>query len=265
MISISNYHTHTELCKHAKGRPVDYVKQAIKENCLELGFSDHCPYSETFVSQDIWEEIRMAKNEMSLYKQMIEDAKAIAPFPVYMGFECEWDKRYESWYRDELLGNFGADYLILGPHWLSTGSEHIYCKNLKDKKQLMNYTDQMIQGMASGLFKFVAHPDLFMFGYAEWDDFVKSLLKAILDAAINLNLPLEVNGLGTTREPNKTERGMRYAYPYVEFWEMVADSKAKVVCNSDAHNPLDVIMNAWRARDFASRFGIKPLDKIQMN
>jgi histidinol-phosphatase (PHP family) len=43
---------------------------------------------------------------------------------------------------------------------------------------------------------------------------------------------------------------------------MVADSKAKVICNSDAHNPKNVIADARLAREYAKRFGITPLESI---
>ena len=95
-----------------------------------------------------------------------------------------------------------------------------------------------------------------------WDDQAKSCLGAILDAAIDLNMPLEINGLGMSREPVQTPMGVRYPYPSWEFWETVAQSKALVICNSDAHNPLDIIFNARKARDFASGLGITPIEKI---
>ena len=62
-----------------------------------------------------------------------------------------------------------------------------------DFKNLNRYIDQTIDGMRSGLFSFLAHPDLFMKGYKEWDEQSKACLKAILDAAIDLNMPLEIN------------------------------------------------------------------------
>lgn len=262
MKSIANYHTHTYLCKHAAGTPADFVAQAAKEHCTELGFSDHCPWDSAF--GDCWAHVRMSTDDLPLYKSMVQEAKDIANFPVYMGFECEWDSRFKSWYTDELKGKWGAEYLVLGPHWVVDGNEHVYCPEITDKKLLYKYTDQTIQAMGSGYFAFIAHPDLFMRGWKEWDADAEACLKAILDAAVDLQLPVEVNGLGSTRTPNETSRGMRYMYPYVEFWEMVAaNGKAKVICNSDAHDPLDVIMNAWRARDFASRFGLTPIDKLE--
>ncbi len=264
MKRIANYHTHTYLCKHAVGKPADYVAQAAKDGCTELGFSDHCPWSPSF--GDCWQHIRMGMDEIPLYQAMVRQARQTAPFPVYMGFECEWDGNNRSWYTDELKGRWGADYLILGSHWVISGNERIYCPDIKEKKLLYTYTDQTIKGMESGYFAFLAHPDLFMKGWKEWDEDTVACLKAILDAAEDLQLPIEINGLGIVREACSTSRGMRYGYPYVEFWEMVAERGGiQVICNSDAHDPHDVLMNAWRSRDFASRFGLKPLEKLELN
>lgn len=255
MKKIANFHTHTYLCHHAKGAPAHYTAQAIKEGCTALGFSDHCPYPDNF--EDIWPNIRMGVNEVPQYFAEIEQARKIAPFPIYAGFECEYDARFLSWYRDELLGAYNAQYLVLGSHWVTIGNSHKYCPNVEGT-ELNRYIDQTIDGMRTGLFAFLAHPDLFMMSYKEWDAQSKACLGALLDAAIDLDMPLEINGLGCSREPNNTANGMRYPYPYVEFWEMVADSKARVICNSDAHESQTVILNAWKARDFAGRFGIIP-------
>ena len=259
MKKISDYHTHTKLCKHATGMPLDYVRQAERDGCSALGFSDHCPYPEDYV--DVWQEIRMSVSDIPHYIESVQAAKEAASFPVYLGFECEWDKKYERWYRDELKGAYGADYLVLGSHWVNTETGHVGAVRIQDASDLHRYTAQTIEGMQSGLFAFLAHPDLFMATHKEWDADAASCLKAILDAAADLNLPIEVNGLGCSRPPNETARGMRYQYPYVEFWEMVSEANVRVICNSDAHDPRDVIMNAWKARDFAARFGITPIEK----
>lgn len=259
MNPISNFHTHTQLCNHAEGTPLDYVEQAIREGCTQLGFSDHCPYPDSF--DDCWPNIRMAIDEVPTYLEWIEEAKEAAPFPVYTGYECEWDSDFSAWYSDDLKSTYKADYLVLGPHWVTDGSSHIYAPDIDNPTLLNKYIDQTIDGMRSGNFAFVAHPDLFMAGYKEWDEQSKACLQAILDAACDLDLPLEINGLGITRTPSDTRRGIRYAYPYCEFWEMVSRSNARVICNSDAHHPSDVIFNAWKARDFASRFCLTPIEK----
>lgn len=264
MKTISNFHTHTYLCKHAVGSPKEYALQAQKEGCSILGFTDHCPYPETF--DNIWDDVRMSIEEVPLYKSLIQQAKESVTFPIYTGFECEWDSRYKNWYQDQLLGHFGADYLILGSHWFTTngGKTHQGISHSITKQDLFKYIDHTIEGMTSGLYSFIAHPDIFMTSYKEWDQEAKSCSLALIDAAKDLNLPMEINGLGLSREPNSTSRGIRYQYPYVEFWELVAEKKLTVVCNSDAHKPEHVLFNAWKARDFAGRFGLTPLENLDV-
>lgn len=262
MISIPNFHTHTKLCKHAEGIPVDYVIQANKEGCTAIGFSDHCPYPESFY--DYWPHIRMNVNEVPFYFQWIKEAEQQAQFPVYRGFECEWDKSIASWYSEILKEKYKTDYLILGSHWVTDGKSHIYAPEISTPQLLNKYIDQTIDAMNSRNFAFVAHPDLFLAHNAEWTEQTKACSKALITAAKDLDIPLEINGLGTERIPNNTSRGMRYQYPVIEFWELAAQEGIKVICNADAHNPQDVIFNAWKARDFASRFNFKPIENLQI-
>lgn len=254
---ITNFHTHTMLCGHAEGTVNDYVSVAKKDGCAALGFSDHCPYPD---DSETWPAIRMRASQAPEYIAAIRKAKKNSPFPIKAGFECEWDKAYKGWYKDELLGNFGADYLVLGPHWVTKGKEHIYALDIKDKETLNLYAKQNIKGIESGIFAFVAHPDLFMGEWKEWDEEAKSVSEAIIDAAISCGLPLEVNGLGMKRHTILTRLGERYQYPYLEFWQMAKEKGAKVVCNSDAHNPNDVIEWAMHARQFAKQLGLNVID-----
>ena len=260
MRKIPNFHTHTELCQHANGIPSDYVKQAKLDGCSALGISDHCPYPDSLF--DYWPNIRMSTEQIPQYLSWIEEAKDIANFPVYISYECEWEKTISSWY-DELKSQYKADYLVLGSHWVSDGSRHVYALDIDDNKLMSKYIDQTIDGMYSKKFAFLAHPDLFMGKYQNWDENSKAWSKAIIEAAKDLNLPLEINGLGMCRKVNQTNRGIRYAYPYQEFWELAAEMGIKkVYCNADAHHPEDVIFNAWKARDYALRFGFTVLDTI---
>lgn len=260
-MAISNFHTHTYLCGHAEGMAKDYILSAKEQGCTELGMSDHCPYPETMAEG--WSETRMKVNQIAEYKESILEGAKEVPFKVHFGFECEFDKNYKSWYAEKLKGEFGADYLVLGPHWITVGKEHIYVRDEGISKELMfRYAEQTIEAVQSGIFAFVAHPDLFMATWHEWDDTAKSVLSAILDACIDENLPLEINGLGILRGTIETKNGARYGYPYLEFWQMAKDKGAKVICNSDAHNPNQVITAAQKARDFASSLGLVPIDTI---
>ena len=41
---LTNYHTHHDRCKHAKGDVEAYVKEAVKHNYAEIGMSCHTPH-----------------------------------------------------------------------------------------------------------------------------------------------------------------------------------------------------------------------------
>ena len=131
---ISNFHTHTYLCKHAEGKPIDYVKEAIKGGCSALGFSDHCPYPDSS-----WDYCRMGEYEVNLYKSMVEEAVIDAPFPVYFGFECEWHPRYKSWYKDFLREELKSDFLVLGSHWYDVDGRLEYAPTLTKKERLKEW------------------------------------------------------------------------------------------------------------------------------
>lgn len=258
---VTSFHTHTEICGHAKGLPLEYVLKAEKDGCKELGFSDHCPYPA--VLGPGWDDCRMNVSQLDFYVSEVKKAADAVNFPVHLGFECEYDRNFINWYKEELKGRCGAEYLVFGPHWVTVGNDHPYIPEIKhDKKLLYKYTDQVIEGIQSGIYSFLAHPDLFMQGWKEWDEDAESCLKNILDCAIDQNLPVEINGLGMNKGIIQTSRGVRYGYPYYEFWQMVQSSQARVICNSDAHDPDSVIANAVRAGEFAKDLGIIPIETI---
>ncbi len=263
MCPISNFHTHTYLCGHAVGHPIDYYNQAVTDGCTALGFTDHCPYPAT--TPDYWPEIRMSVQEASGYVSEVNALKSDSQFPVYLGFECEWDKNLLSWYKEGLKGEFGADYLILGSHWLVKGKSHLYIPPEMGKAELFEYTDQTIEGMRSGVFAFLAHPELCMGHGREWNSDVESCMKAIIAAAKDLDLPLEVNGLGMHKPLWPTKNGTRYSYPVDEFWTLAAQEGVRVVCNADAHDPVTVISQAREAREYAGRFSIVPVENVLEN
>ena len=96
-----NYHTHTKRCNHANGSDEQYIESAIKANYQGLGFSDHVmlPFvtgSYIRADYDVKDEYLSTMKELKeKYKDQIE---------LYVGFECEWDNKYQKYYRS-LLDN----------------------------------------------------------------------------------------------------------------------------------------------------------------
>ena len=45
---MNNYHTHAKYCKHGEGNISEYVKNAVKTNMQELGFTCHIPFEKSY-------------------------------------------------------------------------------------------------------------------------------------------------------------------------------------------------------------------------
>jgi len=264
MEKITSFHTHTYRCKHASGTPADYVAQAEKDGCRALGFSDHCPYPTDGI--DWWPGIRMDSSEAADYVASVREAAKTAGFPVYCGFECEYDRAYKSWYKDYLREELHTDYLVLGMHWVVSGKDHIYIANeYCDRKLFPQYVTQICEGIESGLYAFVAHPDLCMNrpDFSWKDPEVRAGLTDILDCAIANNMPVEINGNGYGRGIITDTRGdRRYPYPIDEFWLLAKEKGARIICNGDAHSPVDVIQFARNVRNYAQSLNITIEDSI---
>ena len=87
-----NYHTHTKRYGHASGKDEDYVLAAIKEGYDGLGFSDH-----VMLPNIISDSVRGRYEQKNEYLNSIKSLKDKYQnqIEIYVGFECEWDKKFE--------------------------------------------------------------------------------------------------------------------------------------------------------------------------
>lgn len=265
----ANYHTHTYRCKHAIGDIQDYIKEAEIGKLEVLGFSDHCPFPGD--TERTWFDVRMSEKEAPEYIDLINKEQANTKIKLLKGFECEYSPEFDSWYKDFLLGELNADYLVLGQHWYSLYGDYLFCPEIKDTATLLKYFDELIKAMQTKYFAFLAHPDIIFLKGNEWNDTYKSAYSDIIDLAIELDMPLEINGYGTYKKPlpngkNNTRQKTqtRFQYPYDKFWELVKEKGAKVICNSDAHDPKLVAKNRDRALDYAKLFDFSPVTEIKL-
>lgn len=232
------YHTHTPRCGHAYGTDEGYVTEAIANGLVRLGFSDHCmfpgmdePYmrGNSSLIGDYLESIGSLKNK---YQGKVD---------IYVGFEAEnMGKGRIAWLRDMLLVKL--DYLILGQHGRSGGTRTDFYGSHADKKWAdEQYLHDLLEGMETGLFAYVAHPDLFL----EWNETLLprhiEMAKAIASKAKELDIPLEMNCgyLRRYREWKDVASTAWMHYPYPTFWKVIKESGAKVTLGVDAHAPSD--------------------------
>lgn len=254
-----NYHTHTYRCQHALGDVSDYAAAALEAGLTTLGMSDHAA-----LPDDRWQTVRMAFHELDGYEAAIETARRKFPeLQILKGMECEYAEEYHAYYEDELLGQRKFDYLIGAGHytpyqggWINSFEE------LDHPSHLRAYAKFLGEIMSTGLFAFIAHPDLFGCSNDRWNEDLTACSHDILQAAAETQVPLEINGLGLRKAPKQTSQGPRAQYPWIPFWEIAQDYPIRVICNSDAHKPGDVAAKLEETVQIARKFGLNLIEEL---
>ena len=255
-----NYHTHTYRCKHASGTAADYADSAAEKGMDVLGFSDHNPFPD-----DRWNDVRMDFCELDDYGKEIDSLKKRKDIIILKGMECDWVSEYKNYFKDDLLGKGNYDYLVGGMHWFRVKGEWVFCYNENAKGNLKYYAEHMIEMMESGIFEFIAHPDLFSRFTDKWSDETDFYSREICAAAESCNIPLEINGYGFRKPKMDFEDGRRFAYPHPRFWEIASDYKIKVLCNSDAHRPEDADASIDLCCEIAEKNSLEYADLSYLN
>lgn len=249
---IFDYHLHTPLCGHAVGQPREYVMKAIERGLIEVGFSDHNPTAFYF---DDW---RMRLDQLDEYLELIEETRAEFPhFPIRLGLECDFLLGHEEHIR-YLTTLAPWDYLIGAVHYISKDWDIDNPAKLdrwqeSDVEEVWTEYFSLYTKMAcSGLFDFLAHPDLVKkFNHKPYQD-LSSFYKEALTAMADHKLAFEINTAGL-RKPVKE------IYPEKRFIEMAFKKRIPILISSDAHSPSEVGSDFDIALDLVREVGYREL------
>ncbi|HEY5892350.1 MAG TPA: histidinol-phosphatase HisJ family protein [Chthoniobacterales bacterium] len=253
---LADYHTHTPLCHHATGLPVEYARVAREGSLAEIGISDHNPMPAPF---DDW---RMDINDFGSYLDMVESARSeLAPFPVRLGLECDFFPGQENWIED-LASRASWDYLIGSVHYIAPGWDVDNPKWIGRFSEWpvaeiwKLYFDAYEKCIASGLFDFVAHPDLVKkFGHRPKGD-LRKFYEASIAAAADNGTVIEVSTAGLRKPAGEI-------YPAREFLEMAHEAGVGIVISSDAHSPEEVGMDFDQALTLVKDIGFTQSFRFQ--
>ncbi len=223
----TNLHNHTFRCHHATGTDEEYILQAIGAGYTEIGFSDHCPF------------IPYEGCKQSGYRVYLEDSedyfnslnalreKYKDQIQIHIGFEMEYYPEYFDSMR-KLVKDLGAEYLVLGQHFLGSDVDHAFYAGVAtdDVEKLKKYCELAAAGLETGVFTYLAHPDLIHFTGDM--DIYEEVMRDMIQKIVKLDYPLEFNRLGYYEKRN---------YPMESFWKIAGEEKARCVIGLDAHQP----------------------------
>ena len=245
---MTDYHLHTPLCRHAIGAPAEYARVASEKGLSEIGFADHNPMPRA--DFDDW---RMPLADFPRYLELVQEARELFPqLPIRLGLECDFIAGQESWI-EQLAGMADWDFLIGSVHYIAPGWD------VDNPKHLSRFSERPVEEIwdlywhayeaciRSGLFDFVAHPDLpKKFGHRPPGD-LRRWYEPSIAAMAEKNVAFEINTAGL-RKP------VAEAYPSREFLKLAGAAKIPLLINSDAHSPDEVaadfdraILLAWEA------------------
>ena len=240
---IANYHTHTCRCGHAVGEDREYVEKAIERGLKVLGFSDHVPmpFPDGHESR-----FRVPLRLLDDYVSSVLGLRAEyrEDIDIRLGFEAEY---YPDLFEGmlQVLSPYPMDYLLLAGHF-NDSRETVYNPQTQFRHDaLRTYVDRIVEGMETGKYTYVAHPDLFH--YAGPERIYRREMTRLCERAKALDVPLEINVLGLREGRN---------YPCDRFWPIAKEQGCRVVLGCDAHDPQDVAEpeQLARALAYAARF-----------
>ena len=222
---LANYHTHTARCNHAVGEDRAYVEHAIRGGIKVLGFSDHCPW---IFPGDYASPSRMSPAQVDGYFSSLLQLREeyASDITIYIGFESEYSPELLP-AQEPFLADYPVDYQILGQHFLQPEPHGFYTGMVvSDETLLETYVSSVIEGMETGRYVYLAHPDLMGFsGDRETYDKHYRRLCSYLKAH---DIPVEINLLGVVDHRH---------YPDLRFLQLAGEAGCSAIIGCDAHQP----------------------------
>jgi histidinol-phosphatase (PHP family) len=190
------------------------------------------------------------------YLRLVEEARIEFPqLPIRLGLECDFIPGKESWIR-ELAKKADFDYFIGAVHYITPDwdvDNPLKLARWKDQpveEVWTKYFQALTQASQSGLFDFIAHPDLVKkFGHRPKGD-LRPYYRDTLDAIEAAGIAMEVSTAGLRKE-------VMEIYPSKIFLEEAFKRNIPILISSDAHAPQEVGYEFSRAKTLVKEVGYR--------
>lgn len=220
------FHVHSYRCKHAEEIPDEaYVLKAIELGADSITFTDHAPFPDNPFKG------RMQYEELSEYVASIKhlQEKYGNQLIVKCGLEIEYLPSFKAYYK-ELHDSNEFEVLMLGQHFyeISSGA-YSFMVPEKNAWEYQGCMDALMEGISTGLFSVVAHPDHSFRRIKSWTTDCELKSKQLIALAREKDVILEQNF--SSQHHSKHYR--------TEFWGLVPPEN-KVLQGIDAHSISDI-------------------------
>lgn len=244
---------HTPLCKHACGKPIEYVRRAHEIGLKVIGFSDHCPAPANFDT-----ECRMDLSQIERYIEIIEEVKNN---PYGIEVLCGMEIDYVPGKMDEvasLIDSYDFDYIIGSIHHVDDypfdNPQYIDKWSTPEKIEYIwnKYANLLKDMVASFKLDIIGHIDLpKKFGMLPRNmDFFRSKISEVVQIASDKGVLIEINTAGK-RKPVKE------FYPSLDIMQLIKLNGGSITFGSDSHSPDEVGSDFDTASSLAINAGFK--------
>lgn len=257
---LANYHTHTARCHHAVGTEEEYIRTALRCGYQVLGFSDHTPWR--YADPDFVSRIRMLPQQLPEYVSTLQALreKYADKIHLHIGLEVEYFPAYVDALAEE-SERLGVEYWVFGCHYDKTDETGIHFGRSRTDADLGHYIEHVEAGLETGRYLYMAHPDIFLNRWPEFDSSAERACRAVCEAAVRHDTPLEYN-LAGLESHGHADGSLGYTNDL--FWQVAADYPVKAIVGCDAHAPeeLDLVPLLGEKQAYLRGLGIPVLDSL---
>lgn len=220
-------HMHTPLCKHARGKPQDYAREAEKKGLKGITFTCHSPMPFGWNPK-----VRMSINQFDEYVDMVDEARDeyAGRVDVRLGMESDYLPGMENWLED-LHARADFSYILGSVHPQTDEYKLMYLTGYSRLDYERSYFENLANAAETGLYDCLSHPDIVKIVHANQykvSDHMDTIKRA-LDRIAKTGIAMELNTSGQ----HKAYREMN---PGMEILAEMVERDIPVVLGSDSHD-----------------------------
>ena len=220
-------HSHTPLCKHAKGEPEAYAAAAEAAGLRGILITCHNPMPDQFSAH-----VRMDPDEFPTYLEMVARTREAweGRVDVRLGIEADYFAGYESWLEQQLAS---ADFhYVLGSVHPQISEFKARYGNVEPIELQRTYFRLLADAAETGLFDCISHPDLIKNETPhDWrPEMIMDDIRTALDRIKASGTAMELNTSGA-------KKVIQEMNPFPDMLREMAIREIPVVIGADAHIP----------------------------